>query len=94
MKLRLSTTLGEVKLPVYSNDTIAIAKKKLQVSTISIIFITLSVTHMYMYMLYDIACYLDIVINNNYNPRRIKKVWNHRVKGGFLVVNYWVIKCI
>lgn len=31
LKLRLSTTLGEVKLPVYSNDTIAIAKKKLQV---------------------------------------------------------------
>ncbi|XP_011253512.1 ubiquitin domain-containing protein 1 [Camponotus floridanus] len=30
LKLRLSTTLGEVKLPVYSNDTIAIAKKKLQ----------------------------------------------------------------
>jgi len=31
LKLRLSTTLGEVKLPVYSNDTIGIAKKKLQV---------------------------------------------------------------
>lgn len=39
LKLRLSTTLGEVKLPVYSNDTIAIAKKKLQVSTVSIISI-------------------------------------------------------
>jgi hypothetical protein len=34
LKLRLSTTLGEVKLPVYSNDTIGIAKKKLQVCTI------------------------------------------------------------
>lgn len=30
LKLRLSTTLGEVKLPVYSKDTIGIAKKKLQ----------------------------------------------------------------
>ena len=33
LKLRLSTTLGEVKLPVYSKDTIATAKKKLQVCT-------------------------------------------------------------
>lgn len=31
LKLRLSTTLGDVKLPVYSKDTIGIAKKKLQV---------------------------------------------------------------
>jgi len=38
LKLRLSTTLGEVKLPVYSNDTIAIAKKKLQVCIILIIY--------------------------------------------------------
>ncbi|XP_014610183.1 PREDICTED: ubiquitin domain-containing protein 1 isoform X2 [Polistes canadensis] len=30
LKLRLSTTLGDVKLPVYSKDTIGIAKKKLQ----------------------------------------------------------------
>jgi len=36
LKLRLSTTLGEVKLPVYSNDTIAVAKKKLQVCIIVI----------------------------------------------------------
>lgn len=31
LKLRLSTTLADVKLPVYSKDTIGIAKKKLQV---------------------------------------------------------------
>lgn len=31
LRLRLSTTLGEVKLPVYSKDTIGNAKKKLQV---------------------------------------------------------------
>ena len=31
LKLRLSTTLGDVKLPVYSKDTIGVAKKKLQV---------------------------------------------------------------
>lgn len=31
LKLRLSTTLGDVKLPVYSKDTIGNAKKKLQV---------------------------------------------------------------
>ncbi|CAG5075486.1 Similar to ubtd1: Ubiquitin domain-containing protein 1 (Danio rerio) [Cotesia congregata] len=30
LKLRLSTTLADVKLPVYSKDTIGIAKKKLQ----------------------------------------------------------------
>lgn len=30
LKLRLSTTMGDVKLPVYSKDTIGVAKKKLQ----------------------------------------------------------------
>ena len=32
LKLRLSSTGGDVKLPVLSTDTIAMAKKKLQVS--------------------------------------------------------------
>ncbi|XP_033218649.1 ubiquitin domain-containing protein 1 isoform X4 [Belonocnema kinseyi] len=34
LKLRLSTTLGDVKLPVYSKDTIGVAKKKLQLHKI------------------------------------------------------------
>lgn len=37
LKLRLSTTLADVKLPVYSKDTIGIAKKKLQVIFIQLI---------------------------------------------------------
>lgn len=38
LRLRLSTTLGEVKLPVYSKDTIGNAKKKLQVCVTLITF--------------------------------------------------------
>ena len=45
LKLRLSTTLGEVKLPVYSNDTIAVAKKKLQVCIILVIYVSLGVLY-------------------------------------------------
>lgn len=36
LKLRLSTTMGDVKLPVYSKDTIGVAKKKLQVCIVCI----------------------------------------------------------
>jgi len=90
LKLRLSTTLGEVKLPVYSNDTIAIAKKKLQVC---IILITYFIEYIYIY----IYIYMRIIIynnnNNDYNAYRVKKVWNLHVKGGSLVVNCLVIKC-
>lgn len=84
LKLRLSTTLGEVKLPVYSNDTIAIAKKKLQV------WITL--------IRYLIECpYEDNCLCDNNNEcivYRVKRVWSLRVKGGSLVANCLVIKCI
>lgn len=64
LKLRLSTTLGDVKLPVYSKDTIGIAKKKLQVCIVILSLISIMIY-------YDLTIFGFVKLESR-RPRTIK----------------------
>lgn len=51
LKLRLSHTCSDIKLSVYSTDTISMCKKKLQVSAIYYFYLILLVWNVYCFIL-------------------------------------------
>lgn len=108
LKLRLSTTLGDVKLPVYSKDTIGIAKKKLQVCNDIIhtsrdnnIAFQFFIFYLFIFIFNDcvivflFALFVNVFFSFFFNLfiYRVKRASSHQNKGGFLAVNFLVTKC-
>lgn len=80
LKLRISSTMSDVKLPVYSKDTVGQCKKKLQVSSQICPEITTHVSICKFGILFPILL-------------RLWKVLMHVANVGFTAVNCWAIRC-
>lgn len=80
LKLRISSTMTDVKLPVYSKDTVGQCKKKLQVSSLNNDYIR--------FVLLLANSYVCIQFLN-----RLQRVSMRAVSVGSTAASYWATRC-